>query len=62
MTKRLTFPAPSREWYWSGEGWASRKWAEQGVRDVLAADGWFQKGRSSFANPAVAKLAGVADG
>ena len=61
-TRRLTLPAPTREWYWTGEGWASRRWTEEGVRSCISGGGWFQKGRSSFENLITAKLAGDSDG
>ena len=59
MNRRLTFPAPKRETYNTPDDWASRRWTEQGVRDVILAGGWFVKGRHHFESRAVAKLAGV---
>lgn len=60
--KRLTFPAPRRESYTLPGGfWATRRWTLAGVMDVLAAGGWFHKGRHEFASLTAAKRAGVAE-
>ena len=61
MTARCTLPAPKRESYSTPDGWATRPWTLQGVRDVKSYGGWFLKGRHMFANAQAAKLAGIPD-
>ena len=58
MTKKISLPAPLRETYTTEVGWATRKWTEQGVRDVQACGGWFRVA-SEFESRRVARLAGV---
>ena len=59
---KLTFPAPVRDWYWTGEGWASRKWTEEAVKATKKAGTWFRKNYHDFADKKAADAAGVADG
>jgi len=54
--RRLRFPAPVRETVEVPGGWHTRKWTEQGVRDVLSVGGWFDAS-AEFESAAVARLA-----
>ena len=58
MARKLTCPAPNRESYSTGNGlFATRRWTEQGVREVLSYGGWFKAG-SDFESTKVARIAG----
>lgn len=56
---RLTCPAPRREWYNTGNGWAAKPWTRQGVADVKSYGGWFAVGHHEFESTAVARFAGA---
>lgn len=61
MTRKLTFPVPSRCWVQGPEGWFNKRWDELEVLDCKMNGGWFQKGKHEFASLKAAKAAGVND-
>ncbi len=60
--RRLTYPAPSRDWQQDAFGlWSSLRWSKEAVLAATAGGAWFQKGRHEFADRAAAMAAGAAE-
>ncbi len=60
-THKLNFPAPVRDWQWTGEGWSGQKWTERAVNEAKRGGAWFRKSYHDFADKKAADAAGVAD-
>lgn len=62
MKRRLAIPAPSRCWYKTEDGWASRRWTLEDVKSAQEGGAYFVKGgRHHFADRVAAQRAGQPD-
>lgn len=54
--RQLSYSAPRREWFMTGNGWSSRPWTADARAEVALGGGWFSGGEDKAENIATAPI------